>query len=119
MDMATFGGRLKELRNSKNITQKELSRILNLSESAVSMYERDEREPSFETQNKLSDFFDVTRAYLLGDTDDPDGHTPRQPTKDEIRDKALFFDEENMDEEDWELVKQTYERLRKKRKKDK
>ncbi|KMM38618.1 hypothetical protein AB986_04905 [Alkalihalobacillus macyae] len=71
MDMATFGIRLKELRKSKRITQKELSRILKLSESAVSMYERDEREPSFETLKALSELFEVSRAYLLGDTDDP------------------------------------------------
>lgn len=44
--MASFGQRLRKLRNNKNITQKELAKILKMSESAIGMYERDEREPS-------------------------------------------------------------------------
>jgi transcriptional regulator with XRE-family HTH domain len=66
-----FGQRLRKLRDKKGITQKELSKILNLSESAIGMYERGEREPNFETINKLADYFEVEVDYLLGRTDDP------------------------------------------------
>lgn len=88
--MTTFGKRLKELRSSKKLTQKELGDILNLSESAVSMYERDEREPSFETMKKLSELFEVSRAYLLGDTDDPKESKP----------SSAFHDFDNITEEE-------------------
>jgi transcriptional regulator with XRE-family HTH domain len=65
----SFGKRLRELRRAKKITQKELARILKISESAVGMYERDEREPSFELTKKIADVFDVTTDYLLGRSD--------------------------------------------------
>jgi transcriptional regulator with XRE-family HTH domain len=64
--MSKFGARLKELRNKKKLTQKELSKILKISESAIGMYERDEREPSFDLVKRLADIFEVSIDYLLG-----------------------------------------------------
>lgn len=64
-----FGQRLRKLREEKKITQKELSKILNVSESAIGMYERGEREPNFETVDKIASFFEVETDYLLGRTD--------------------------------------------------
>ncbi|ALS27154.1 Xre family transcriptional regulator [Paenibacillus sp. 32O-W] len=67
-----FGQRLRKLRENKKITQKELSKILNVSESAIGMYERGEREPNFETVDKIANFFNVPTDYLLGRTDNPE-----------------------------------------------
>ncbi|MED1603016.1 helix-turn-helix transcriptional regulator [Alkalihalophilus marmarensis] len=61
----SFGKRLKQLRMQKKLTQKELSNILKISESAVGMYEREEREPSFEVVRKLAAYFDVSTDELI------------------------------------------------------
>ena len=64
--MGTFGQRLKDLRNSRGISQNELSKHIGVSKSSVNMYERDEREPGFETLEAIADFFNVNMDYLLG-----------------------------------------------------
>ncbi len=64
--MGTFGQRLKELRNECGISQNELSKHIGVSKSSVNMYERDEREPGFETLEAIADFFNVNMDYLLG-----------------------------------------------------
>ncbi len=43
--------------------------MFQLSESAIGMYERDEREPSFKLTNEIADRFNVSTDYLLGRTD--------------------------------------------------
>ncbi|OAT71307.1 helix-turn-helix domain-containing protein [Parageobacillus thermoglucosidasius] len=75
----TFGKRLRFLRKKRNMTQKDLADRFNLGESTIGMYERDEREPSFEFVRQLADFFNVTTDYLLGRTDNPN-----PPEKDDI-----------------------------------
>lgn len=67
--MSDFKNRLKELRKSIKLTQDELSEKLNLSRSTVSSYERGIREPDFETLEKIADFFNVDKGYLLGEDD--------------------------------------------------
>lgn len=44
-----FNDRLRELRKGKGLTQDEFSKQSGLTRSAISMYERGEREPNFET----------------------------------------------------------------------
>lgn len=59
---------LKELRESKGITQIELAKQLGVVRSTVCQYEKGNREPDTITLIKLADFFDVTTDYLLGRT---------------------------------------------------
>ncbi|WP_145047906.1 helix-turn-helix domain-containing protein [Paenibacillus xylanexedens] len=70
--MATFGQKLRAIRTENNLTQKDLAKIFKVSESAIGMYERDEREPSFRFTNDVADRFGVTADYLLGRTDNSD-----------------------------------------------
>lgn len=65
----TFNKRLTQLRNSKNLTKKELALKLNLAPSSISMYESGNRKPSFEVLEAIADFFNVDLDYLLGKTD--------------------------------------------------
>ena len=58
--------RLKELREEKGITQKELGEILRISPSAIGMYETSRREPDYGTLKRIAHFFDVSIDYLLG-----------------------------------------------------
>ncbi len=67
--MATFAERLKSLRGEKGWSQQRLADELKLSKSSVNMYERGEREPSFETMEAIADLFNVDMNYLYGRAD--------------------------------------------------
>ena len=67
--MATFSERLRSLRREKNWSQQRLAEELKLSKSSVNMYERGEREPSFETTEAIADLFNVDMDFLYGRTD--------------------------------------------------
>ena len=69
--MSKFSLRLKELRQSKNLTQQKLADYLKTSKSSVNMYERGEREPGLEMIETIADFFNVDLDYLLGKSDIP------------------------------------------------
>jgi Predicted transcriptional regulators len=65
-----FGTRLRQLREEKKITQKELAKYLNISDRVVGYYETNNRFPKDENMlKKLADFFDVSIDYLIGCTD--------------------------------------------------
>lgn len=64
--MATFGQRLKTLRKEKKLTQKQLAELFKISESGVSMFENDSREPSLELIDNMATYFDVSVDYLMG-----------------------------------------------------
>ena len=66
--MNNFQNILKSLRKSQGLTQDELSKRLQISRSAIGMYEKGSREPDFETLELIADFFDVTIDYLVGRT---------------------------------------------------
>lgn len=57
---------IKELRKSKNLTQKELSEIIGTDQTAVSKWELGKALPDTTTAIKLSEYFDVSIDYLLG-----------------------------------------------------
>lgn len=64
-----FGKRLRLLRNEKNLTLRELEEQTGITYSALGKYERDERQPDFDTLEKLADHFDVSIDWLLARTD--------------------------------------------------
>jgi len=64
-----FPKRLKELRESRKMTQQELANVFNISRSAITKYENGERSPDPETLQKFAEFFNVSVDYLLGRTD--------------------------------------------------
>lgn len=64
-----FNVRLKQLRQKNRLTQGELAAILGLKPTAISNYESERNEPSFEKLIALSKYFDVTCDYLLGVSD--------------------------------------------------
>lgn len=75
--------RLRELRQNRYITIKELSRIMGISESAISLYEHGKRQPDYETVIKFADYFNVSVDYLLGRTISIEESSPA-PTSDNI-----------------------------------
>jgi transcriptional regulator with XRE-family HTH domain len=63
--MVDFGLRIKKLRQSKNLTQLQLAKRLNISKSMISAYENDIRLPSYDVLIKLSRIFNVSTDFLL------------------------------------------------------
>ena len=57
---------LAELRQNSNLTQKELAKILNITDKAYWSYESGRTEPNIETLVKIADYFDVSLDYLCG-----------------------------------------------------
>ena len=58
--------RLKEIREEKGLSQRELAKLLNIDKSTVAKYETGERSPDADMIVKLADFFDVSTDFLLG-----------------------------------------------------
>jgi DNA-binding XRE family transcriptional regulator len=63
-----FTERLKELRKEKNLTQKQLSKLINVSEDCIYFWEKGRSEPSILDLINLSNVFEVSIDYLVGKT---------------------------------------------------
>lgn len=75
-----FSHRIKELRAEKQITQRELASHLHLSSNLICEWEKGRCSPNIDTLKKLSDFFECTVDYLIGNTDDLGNVTVYQQT---------------------------------------
>ena len=65
-----IGNKLKEYRESKNMTQKEIADIIEVKPATISKYESGTLEPNIETLKKLCEVFDVTLDELVKDKKD-------------------------------------------------
>lgn len=63
---STIGERIRYLRLNNNLTAKDLSVILDISESAISLYENGKRKPTIELIMKMADYFNVSTDFILG-----------------------------------------------------
>ena len=61
-----FGQRLKELREEKGLTQKQVADGLGIHSVTYLHYEKSQREPSLLLLAQMAYYFDVTVDYLLG-----------------------------------------------------
>ena len=62
--------RIRNLREDHDLTQKELSNLLNISQVAYSYYELNKRSIPLELLSKLADFYNTSVDYLLYRTDE-------------------------------------------------
>lgn len=79
--------RLTQLRKKNNYTQKQVITMLSemtpatrqtrLSDSVVSQWEKGARTPAFDMLNLLAKLYQVTPDYIMGATDDPQGHSDK------------------------------------------
>ena len=67
------GNILRSLRKNNGKTQFELSKLLNVQKSTVSMYERNKRTPSPDVLKKYAKIFDVSIDYLLSNEHKTEG----------------------------------------------
>ena len=101
-----MGNRIRELRKAKNMTLKDLGKILGVAESTVSQYETGKRQPDNETLLMLGEFFGVPVGYLLGSELEkaPSSDGSRLISDDDIK-FALFGDNPEITDEMFEDVK--------------
>ena len=56
------------LRESKDLTQSELAKILHITKGAISQWENGTKRPTLDNLKELANYFEVTIEYLLGET---------------------------------------------------
>ncbi len=64
--MFDFGENLKEIRTSKNLTQKQLAILINSTERGIQRYESGERKPNFDAIIALCKALQISADVLLG-----------------------------------------------------
>lgn len=64
-----IGEKLVQLRKEKKRTQQEVADYLGVTRPAYTAYEKDSRNPDYETLKKIATYFNVTTDYLLGNSD--------------------------------------------------
>ena len=62
---------LRSIREDKDIKQKDIAKVLNVSQNTYSQYETGVISLTAEVLIKLSKFYDVSIDYLLDQTDNP------------------------------------------------
>lgn len=65
----SFGERIRNLREDKDLTQSELGERVNMTQRKISYIERGKYEPSIDDIVSLCKFFNVSSDYLLGIND--------------------------------------------------
>lgn len=68
----SFPDRLKELRTSRGLTQKQVADGVYMAPMAYQKYEYGTREPAYKNLLALADYFNVSLDYLTGRTDNPE-----------------------------------------------
>lgn len=114
-----FKDRLKSLREEKDYTQLELSKLLSISNVTLSQYENGVRKPDMDTIKYLASFFDVSIDYLLGQSsnaklnrkDERDIERDLEDMKSQLEDGTLRMnlDGEEIDDEIKEFIIQNME----------
>ena len=64
--VAKFSTRLRQLRLNRGLRQEQVAKLIGANKSAISTYENDTRQPSFEILVGLANLYRVSTDYLLG-----------------------------------------------------
>ena len=118
MIVSGFSERLAALRRERGMTQAELAAELGISKSAVSMYERGNREPELDLLQEMADLFGVSVSSLLGrEKDDLLGGDPEltaylESLRDRPELRMLFSLTQKATKEDVEAAVKIIEALR-------
>ena len=69
--MCELSAQFKKVRLEKGLTQKQVAAALGITEQAYQRYEYGKTVPSALVLIALADYFDVSRDYLVGRSDEP------------------------------------------------
>ena len=101
-DLNLLGNNIRELRNRKNLSQLQLSKLMHVSQQTVGSWETGRAIPGSDTLNTLADYFNVSTDYLLGRPN----KTNNETDLDEMLDNAHSYDGKPLDDHDRELIRQ-------------
>ena len=112
-NLINVGDRIRACRLSLDLTQEQLGLQVQKGGSTVRMWEIGKSEPDLETVKKLSNIFDVSVDYLLGNSDIPN---PELRIPDEYKDLPIAFYEgaKGLTQDDIDDVVKIMEFLKKK-----
>ena len=120
--MTKLSNVLKSLRVREDLTQNGLATKLNISRSAIGMYENGERVPNLEILELFADYFNVDMNYITGST--PEEYYSNLQSKQIAQEifnnenlKALFDASRNATPEDLEITKNLLLSLKRKEQK--
>jgi transcriptional regulator with XRE-family HTH domain len=97
-----IGQRIKELRKRQGFTQIDLAKQIQVSESTISRYERDEIEPTITIAIKMADRLGCTLDYLALGLDDDQTESSSDISN-------LVNDIKNLNDKDFQAVKMVVE----------
>lgn len=81
-----IGQRIRTMRLSRGMTQADLAKAINQSQSSITMYETGKREPDFETLEALADVFNVPLiSFVDGGGVVSVSHPSEEPKNEDIR----------------------------------
>lgn len=94
-----FGEKLRELRINATLSQEQLAEILDISQQAVGLWERNKNLPSKKLLLKIAEYFNVTTDFLLNDnkTSSSEADTSNQ-IKDSLQRKIESADKDTLKE---------------------
>ena len=97
-----LGKNIKELRKQKHLTQKDLAKLMHVSQQTIGAWETERAIPGSDTLALLANLFNVSTDYLLGrDTKEDD-----LKTADLADDDTIFtFEGKPIPEQDLEYMK--------------
>lgn len=95
---------IRELRNKRELTQREFAKLINLAPSTIAMYETGKRKPDSDTLQVIADFFGVTTDYLLGRESTSKKKGVKIPVLGTIAAGIPIEAIEELDSEDWEEI---------------
>ncbi len=90
-----FSENMKKLRLERKITQSELAKAIGVSPSTVGMYETGEREPNFETEEKIADFFNVSLDYLRGKKENTPADSAKEAANKILKGQIYLLNQRN------------------------
>ena len=67
-----YTDKIKHIRISKGLTQKQVADATSLTTVAIQNYENHRRKPTYDVLIALADYFGVSIDYLVGRTDNPE-----------------------------------------------
>lgn len=123
--MKTMGTRLKELRMNAGYTGEEVGRMLQVSKSAISMWEKDLRSPSADLIERFAEIYKVSTDYIITgrESNAPKGYYHNQEAAEYAEylrtrphAKILFSASKDMTKEDMEEAVRYIEYLKSKHK---
>lgn len=94
-----LGEKIRNLREDKELSQRQLADILGVSPSTVGMYEQGRRSPDKEMILELAKFFGVSVDYLLGTTNIKTSKTQSKHESKDVTDILLAAKEQLIKQE--------------------